>query len=471
MPFTAVRRLRNTVGIAALSGAAAYYVLATREARVLLGLHGGVDTTPAAAVCWGTRLYRGLVVPILFPLTASDPEVAHRMAIMGGAVYGRIVFFFHRFWNCLNVYNERVMDRIATILLDGDSRRPACAVVSDDVDPLKQVLFGVEFPRPVGLAAGFDKNGELLHLLTSSTLGNGFAEIGSVSKEPWPGNPRPRMFRLARDGAVINRMGLNNRGAAALREKLRSMSTLLNGTRHTPPIGVSITKTPSPTIENDAAIADIVASFDEVAPYAAYIDVNISCPNTAEGKTFEDLEALEKLLGALLTWRRDNYPDKPVLVKLSPPPAEADDTYYEGVSRMVRKAVELGVDGFVMINTIADRGDDLNLDRSVGDSNHGEKGGISGKPVRQRAINLVRHVYKVTAGKVPIIGCGGVFTAQDAYRLIRNGASLIQVYTGMIYEGPWVFRDINCGLAELLRKDGYSNVHEAVGVDVKSEFY
>ncbi|KAF4749516.1 hypothetical protein FOZ62_013990 [Perkinsus olseni] len=424
MTFYTVRRLRNTVGVTAVSGAAAYYILAAREARVLREMHHA-DAAPAAAVCWGTRFYKGLIGPVLFPLTASDPEVAHRMAITSGAVYGKLAFFLHRYWNCFDVYRKRVMDRLAAILLDGDTRRPAYAALQG-VDPLKQTLFGVEFPRPVGVAAGFDKNGELLHLFTSAVLGNGFAEVGSVSKEPWPGNPRPRLFRLPRDGAVINRMGLNNRGAESLRGKLQSMTALLNGRRHTPPIGVNITKTPSPSIEDDAAVADMLATFDEVAPYAAYINVNISCPNTAEGKTFEDPEALDKLLRALLTWRRDNFPDKAVLVKLSPPPAGADEKYFEGVSAMVRKAVEIGVDGFVMVNTVSDRAEDLGLDRTMGDIHHREKGGISGKPVRQRAINLVRHVYRATEGKVPIIGCGGVFTAEDAYRLIRSGASLIQ---------------------------------------------
>ncbi|KAF4739923.1 hypothetical protein FOZ63_030877, partial [Perkinsus olseni] len=203
MTFYTVRRLRNTIAVMSFSGAAAYYILAAREARVLREMHHA-DAAPVAAVCWGTRFYKGLIAPVLFPLTASDPEVAHRMAITSGAVYGKVVFFLHRYWNCFDisceVYRKRVMDRLAAILLDGDTRRPAYAALQG-VDPLKQTLLGVEFPRPVGVAAGFDKNGELLHLFTSAVLGNGFAEVGSVSKEPWPGNPRPRLFRLPRDGA------------------------------------------------------------------------------------------------------------------------------------------------------------------------------------------------------------------------------------------------------------------------------
>ncbi|KAF4672931.1 hypothetical protein FOL47_011199 [Perkinsus chesapeaki] len=466
-------RIRNVVGFTALTGAAAYYVLAAREVKVLGDMHKAAaasdsSRSPSPRVCWGTRIYKQILVPVLFPLTASDPEVAHGIAVASGAVFGRIVFFVNRWWHCFNVYRERMIERLGTLLLDGDTRKPAIAeapVGSDSTDPLRQCLFGVEFPRPVGIAAGFDKNGDLLHLFSSDFLGNGFAEIGSVSKEPWPGNPRPRLFRLTRDQGIINRMGLNNKGAAAMGEKLGKFNRLVNGGGT--PIGVNITKTPSPNIENEAAVADMVATFDEVSPYAAYINVNISCPNTAEGKTFEDLQALEALLKALIARRRDDCPDKAILVKLSPPPADADDKYYKGVSALVKKALELGVDGFVMTNTVPDRGDDLGLDKSIGDSMHHQKGGISGRPIRKRAISLVRHVYKETEGKVPIIGCGGVFTADDAYKLIRSGASLVQIYTGMIYEGPWIFRDIHNGLIELLRRDGYSSITEAIGVDAK----
>lgn len=320
---------------------------------------------------------------------------------------------------------------------------------------LRTELWGLAFDNPVGLAAGFDKNAQLVPFW--STLGFGFAEVGSVTARPSKGNPRPRAFRLPDDEAVINRMGLNNKGAAKIARKLRRF-----GDRNEIPLGVNIAKTPDPSIMGDAGVEDFRESFRVLAPAADYVALNVSCPNTSEGKTFEAPEALESLLSAVMAERKEMQLSVPVLVKLSPPLSEKV-VFDSSVEEIVDISRRHGVSGFIASNTASDRegltAEDTTLDK-IG------RGGLSGRPIEARSTHLVRYLYDLTGGELPIIGVGGIFSAADAYRKIKSGASLVQIYTGLVYEGPALVREIKKGLVQLLERDGYAYIHEAVGADV-----
>jgi dihydroorotate dehydrogenase len=297
--------------------------------------------------------------------------------------------------------------------------------------------FGTTFPTPVGVAAGFDKNAEVCHCL--SDLGFGFVEVGTVTPEPQGGNPRPRLFRLREDGAMINRLGFNSQGANRVRERLESEGL------PDIPVGINIGKM------NDSgeseAIADYRRVFEQLAAYPDYVVVNVSCPNTPEQFEEDDPGHLAAIFGALAT---DG--DTPVLVKVGP------DSTPEALAALVDIVSEYA-DGFVATNTTTDRSDI--------DSEHcAEWGGLSGAPLERRATETVRTLAGLT--DLPIIGVGGVRDAEDAYRKIRAGASLVQLYTGFVYGGPATARRINGNLVSLLGGDGFGSVREAVGVDAKA---
>ncbi|MBI4441730.1 quinone-dependent dihydroorotate dehydrogenase [Candidatus Woesearchaeota archaeon] len=296
-------------------------------------------------------------------------------------------------------------------------------------------VLDMDFSNPIGLAAGFDKNGELVHMLPA--LGFGFLEIGSVSSQPCMGNPKPRLFRLPDDEAVINRMGLNNIGADALAERLRPCTI---------PMGINIVKTHDPSIMGDKAIEDIAHAARKLAPYASYIALNLSCPNTQEGKTFEDAAALEELLPAL-----DR--SKPLLLKLSP------GIQKESLDALLGVAERHHVDGYILTNTTAKREQLRSCQNCIAAIG---KGGLSGKPLATKATECIAYVSK-HLNKPMIIGIGGIFSGEDAYAKIRAGASLVQVFTGLVYEGPGLVKRIKKGLVTLLQRDGFSAVHEAVG--------
>ncbi|MDX1530020.1 MAG: quinone-dependent dihydroorotate dehydrogenase [Rhodothermales bacterium] len=309
---------------------------------------------------------------------------------------------------------------------------------------LEQTVFGLRFPNPVGLAAGFDKDAELVRFWAA--LGFGFCEVGSVTARPSPGNPRPRAFRLPEDRALVNRMGLNNAGADAVAERLARTEAPL-------PLGINLAKTHSPEILGDAATEDFVHSFRRLAPLADYVALNVSCPNTAEGKTFEEPAALDALLGAVMRERADVAPAVPVLVKLSPPPSERFDG--GPVDELIAIAQRHGVAGFVASNTASDR---AGLRTEPAAVEQVGPGGLSGQPLEARATALVRHLYRRTGGALPIVGVGGVDSAEAAYRKVRAGASLVELYTGLVQR-------INRGLVRLLERDGLGSIGEAVGAD------
>ena len=309
---------------------------------------------------------------------------------------------------------------------------------------LSQQLWGLGFPNPIGLAAGFDKDARAP--LAWSGLGFGFAELGTITAQAQPGNPRPRIFRLVEQQALINRLGFNNAGAADAAGRL---SRLDRGQRRVP-LGINLGKSRvTPLAE---AVKDYEASFRLLAPLADYVVINVSSPNTPGLRDLQAQRHLTALLTALQAENDRLSARRPLLVKLSPDMADDD------LAAAVQTIERLRADGIVATNTTIRR--DL-LTRPTD-----EAGGLSGAPLRDLATHTIRRVFQLSGGRLPIIGVGGVFTAEDAYEKIRAGASLVQVYTGFIYQGPTLPLDLCHGLEQLLRPDGHEHVSQAVGADV-----
>jgi len=313
--------------------------------------------------------------------------------------------------------------------------------------------FGLTFANPVGLAAGFDKNGTGAQALAA--LGFGFIEVGSVTSEPQPGNPRPRLFRLPRDRALINRAGFNNCGAAELAKNIR---------QHRPEcvLGVNIGKSRRIAIED--ATPDYLETLAAVYDVADYLAVNVSSPNTPNLRELQRPEMLRNLLESLqqrnaeLARQCALSQPKPLLLKIAPDLTEAE------IESIVEVAMGAGISGIIATNTTIRRDDLLTSNEYL--EACGE-GGLSGAPLRQRSNQVVALIYRLTRGALPIIGVGGVFTAEDAWEKICAGAALTQLYTGFIYEGPNVARRINQGLAEILKREGFHSLDHAVGCKVK----
>lgn len=319
---------------------------------------------------------------------------------------------------------------------------------------LKQRLWGETFPNPVGVAAGLDKNAELVPFWEA--LGFGFVEVGSVSARASEGNPKPRSFRLPEDQALINRMGLNNEGAAAVAERLEG-----DRSGRSRPLGINLAKTHDPEVMGEAAVEDYRESFRLLASEASYVTLNVSCPNTEDGRTFEEPQALDTLLSAIFSEQKAPGLEVPILIKLSPP-ASGRVIFDTRLEDLLAVAQAHGVHGFVATNTASDRqGLNTSADRldAIGE------GGMSGPPLADRSTGLIRYLYRTTDGEVPIIGVGGVRDADSAYAKIRAGASLVQLYTALIYEGPALVRRIKKGLIERLRDDEFVSIDRAVGVD------
>jgi dihydroorotate dehydrogenase len=304
----------------------------------------------------------------------------------------------------------------------------------------------LSFPNPVGLAAGLDKNGVALQPLAA--LGFGFIEAGTVTYHPQPGNPRPRLFRLREDEALINRAGFNNDGAAAFARRVE---------QHRPAcvLGVSIGKSKITPLEN--ATEDYLASFELVYKVADYVAVNVSSPNTPQLRELQQSQQLGSLLSALQTRNRELQQPLPLLVKLSP---DLDRRELETIVEVVER---FGIDGIIATNTTTSR-DNLRTDAQRVAA-CGE-GGLSGKPLRNRSTQMIADLYELTRGRIPLIGVGGIFTAEDAWEKITAGASLVQLYTGFIYQGPNIAREINEGLANILAREGLKTINEAVGIHV-----
>ena len=319
---------------------------------------------------------------------------------------------------------------------------------------LKQRIWGETFPNPVGLAAGVDKNARLVPFWEA--VGFGFIEVGSVSAMAADGNPKPRAFRLPDDQALLNRMGLNNEGAATMAERLEE-----GRNDRTRPLGINLAKTHDPNVMGEAALEDFRESFRLLASQASYVVLNVSCPNAEDGRTFEDPRALDDLLDTIFSEQKAPGLEVPVLIKLSPPVSEhvIFDTRLEDI---VTVAQSHGVHGYIASNTAADR---AGLKTPTEELEAMGDGGISGPPLTDRATCLVRYLYRITDGDTPIIGVGGVRDADTAYAKIRAGASLVQLYTALVYEGPGLVKRIKEGLVDRLRDDGHVSVADAVGTD------
>lgn len=338
---------------------------------------------------------------------------------------------------------------------------------------LMQSLWGLSFGNPVGLAAGFDKDGVAVGIW--SDFGFGFAELGTVTLHPQPGNPLPRLFRLPLDQAALNRMGFNNQGAAALATRLATrlesrlaaqmaassagdastVSTFSTSppTLSTIPIGINLGKSKVTPLE--AAAEDYGESFRLLKSLGDYFVVNVSSPNTPGLRSLQATEQLEPILWRL---QQENDRQKPLLVKIAP------DLSWEEIAAVLDLAQTYQLAGIIATNTTIQR-NALHTQRIAATGNlvAEEAGGISGAPVRDRSTEVIRFIYRQTQGSLPIVGVGGIFTAADAWEKLAAGASLLQVYTGWIYEGPWMVQRILTGLVKKLEEKGFRHLSEAIG--------
>ncbi|MEW5846595.1 MAG: quinone-dependent dihydroorotate dehydrogenase [Bacteroidota bacterium] len=293
---------------------------------------------------------------------------------------------------------------------------------------LQREVFGLKFTNPVGLAAGFDKNADYYNELAA--FGFSFIEVGTATPKPQPGNSKPRLFRLIPDNALINRMGFNNKGVDYVKLQLskrhRKKNLIIGGN-----IGKN-TLTP-----NENAIDDYLIAFKGLYPYVDYIVVNVSCPNVKNLRELQDNESLDSLLKAISNERKSYIPYKPILLKVSP------DLTNEQLIETIKIAERQGVDGYIATNTTTSR---CNLSISEEKINAIGKGGLSGKPLSKRSTEVIKLIYTFTKGSKPIIGVGGIHTPADAIEKLEAGATLIQVYTGFIYEGPAIVKRINKAL-------------------------
>lgn len=353
-------------------------------------------------------IYRRLVRPLAFRL---DPERAHELSIAAL--------------------------RLGAPLL---ARLPRPLSVRDP--RLERTVMGIRFPNPVGLAAGYDKSARAVGAWPG--LGFGFAEMGTVTALAQPGNPRPRVFRLPDDQALVNRLGFNNEGAARVAQRFRSARR--RGLLGRIPIGVNIGK--SKATDLDRAAEDYLTSFGLLRPYADYLVVNVSSPNTPGLRELQDRDRLEEILSALVSANSEGVP-VPILVKLAP------DLALPAVDEAVDLALSLGIAGLVVSNTTLSR-DGLVSPPAVAH----EEGGLSGRPLTTRSTELIRHVARRAAGRLTIIGVGGVFDAEDAWQKLAAGAALVQVYTGLVYEGPALVRGINRGILERMDREGMCSLDD-----------
>ncbi|MEV6026687.1 quinone-dependent dihydroorotate dehydrogenase [Streptomyces sp. NPDC052036] len=327
----------------------------------------------------------------------------------------------------------------------------AAAVLAPRYKELRTEAFGLRMHGPIGLAAGFDKNA--LAVDGMAMMGFDHVEIGTVTGEPQPGNPKKRLFRLVGDRALINRMGFNNEGSLAVAARLASRTPVFRTV-----VGVNIGKTK--VVPEAEAVADYVKSAERLAPYADYLVVNVSSPNTPGLRNLQATEALRPLLSAVreaadrtVTTRR-----VPLLVKIAPDLADED------VDAVADLAVELGLDGIIATNTtIAREGLGLTSDPALVK----ETGGLSGAPLRTRSLEVLRRLYARVGDRIALVGVGGIESAEDAWQRILAGATLVQGYSAFIYEGPSWGRALHKGLAARLRTSPYATLADAVGADVR----
>lgn len=343
-------------------------------------------------------MYKTLIRPVLFWI---DPEKVHHMIVFC------IKFFF----------------KIPGI------KKVVSLWCSMKKDELKRTVFGIEFSNPVGLAAGFDKDAKIYSEFAS--FGFSHIEIGTVTPKAQPGNEKPRLFRIPQDKALINRMGFNNLGVDAAIKKLKKRKAGLI-------VGGNIGK--NTATPNEKAVEDYLYCFSKLYNYVDYFVVNVSCPNITDLEKLQDRESLGAILNCLTTYRSKQSIRKPILLKISP------DLNLHQVDDSIEISLEMGIDGFVVTNTTVTR-ENLTISSKIIDSIG--RGGMSGSPISAKSTEMICYIYQKTEGKLPIIGVGGIMTEADAIEKLKAGASLIQIYTGFIYEGPGFVKRINKALLKL----------------------
>ncbi len=387
------------------------------------------------------NIYRSVVLPILFSGLKADPEWVH-----------------HRLLNILNFMDthsdSQTISRLQTMM-----EKFFCF----EDTRLEQTLWGLNFKNPVGLAAGYDKDGVAINAWPR--LGFGFAELGTVTFHEQPGNPQPRLFRLPIDWAVLNRMGFNNQGAAALairlqgqaKNNLGGLSRQENNSFIPPsffPYGINIGKSKITSLE--VAATDYLDSFRLLKDWGDYFVVNVSSPNTPGLRSLQNTDNLSKILSFL---QGENEGNKPILVKIAP------DLKTEDIASILDLIKEYQISGIIATNTTINReGLKTKIIPATGKAVTEEAGGISGAPLTKRSTEIIKFIWQKTEGKLPIIGVGGIFTAQDAWDKITAGASLIQVYTGWVYQGPEMVKQILQGLLQKLDEEELNSISEAVGL-------
>ncbi len=365
-------------------------------------------------------LYKSLIRPLLF---RKDPEQSHEM-ILG--LLARMEFLYGTLEDFYKVDDERLVVKIGSLT----------------------------FPNPVGLAGGFDKNVTAPKML--SAFGFGFMEVGAITAQAQPGNPKPRLYRLPEDDALINRLGFNNEGAAALAVKLERLRA--RDGRPKIPLGMNIGRTK--IVETKDAVGDFLACFELLFPHGDFFTLNVSSPNTPNLRDLQEKSLLRELLSAVQEKNcelsaRARTGLKPVFVKIAP------DMEFAQVDEIIDVVEQAKLTGIVATNATAFMREGL---KSV---NGPQPGGLSGRPITAMVTKFIAHIYQITQGRLPIIGVGGIFNAQDAYEKIKAGANAVQIYTGWVFEGPGAVKQINKGLLRLLERDGLKNISAAVGRGVK----
>ena len=366
-------------------------------------------------------LYKSLVRPLLF---RKDAERSHEQIL---ALLSHLEFLY----GSLNDF-YRIKD-----------------------DRLKVQIGPLTFSNPVGLAAGFDKNAVAPKAL--SAFGFGFMEIGAVTAQAQPGNPKPRLYRLPEDHALINRLGFNNEGAEAIAlklERLRARSAMPEV-----PVGINIGRTK--IVETKDAVADFLAAFERLFPHGDFFSLNVSSPNTPNLRDLQEKTLLRELLAAVQEKNRAlatraKIDSKPLFVKIAP------DMEFSQVDEIIDVVEAVKLTGIVATNATAFMREGLKSPAGR------EPGGLSGRPITKVVTSFVSHIFQVTQGRLPIIGVGGIFNAEDAYDKIKAGASAVQIYTGWVYEGPGAVKRINRGLLSLLERDGLKHLSDAVGMESRS---
>lgn len=379
-------------------------------------------------------LYRSLLRPLLFSGLNLEPEWLHQQTLQWLQ------------WTDLEAplaLRQGILNQMSNAYGFADRR-------------LQQTCFGCDFANPLGLSAGFDKDGQ--GAAVWPYFGFGFAELGTVTQHAQAGNPQPRLFRLVEDEAALNRMGFNNQGSQALADRLKTRSQLTERPMPTMPIGINLGK--SKITELDDAAGDYRESFRRLRDLGQYFVINVSSPNTPGLRSLQSVEQLAPIFTAL---NEENIARKPILVKIAP------DLTDEDILAVVDLARQSGLAGIIATNTTIRRdGLKTQVLQRTGNPIADEAGGISGAPVRSRSTEVIRLIYRHTNGEFPIVGVGGIFNADDAWEKITAGASLLQVYTGWIYEGPAMVRQILSGLVDRLDAAGLDTLDQAIGLEFSS---